>query len=89
MNLALQFDKGSIIGGGDSVATKDVGMRIGGLVGGVILTVLGALMLAEGIITLMGNPSFIFIENMNRGFELTMGFVTIVVAGTTMNLSRT
>ncbi len=71
------------------MATKDVGMRIGGLVGGVILTVLGALMLAEGIITLLGNPSFIFIENMNRGFELTMGFVTIVVAGTMMNLSRT
>jgi hypothetical protein len=76
------------MGRGDSVATKDVGMRIGGLVGGVILTVLGALMLAEGIITLLGNPSFIFIESMNRGFELTMGFVTIVVAGTAMNLSR-
>jgi hypothetical protein len=63
-------------------------MRIGGLFAGIILTVLGALMLAEGIITMMGNPSFIFIENMNRRFELVVGLVTIVVAGSTMDLSR-
>ena len=64
------------------------GMRAGGLVAGIILVVLGALMLAEGIITLMGNPPFIFIENMNRSFELIVGVVTIVVAGSTMDLSR-
>lgn len=63
-------------------------MRISGLVSGIILTVVGALMLAEGIITLMGNTPFIFVENMNRGFELVVGLVTIVVAGTTMDLSR-
>ena len=63
-------------------------MRIPALVGGIILTVLAALMLAEGIITLMGNPAFIFIENMNRGFELVVGSVTIVLAGTTMDLGR-
>ena len=69
--------------------TMKVGkMRISGLVSGIILTVLGALMLAEGIITLMGNPAFIFIENMNRGFELVVGLVTIVLAGTTMDLGR-
>lgn len=62
--------------------------RIPALVGGIILTVLGALMLAEGIITLLGNPAFIFIENMNRGFELVVGLVTIVLAGTTMDLGR-
>ena len=67
---------------------KISGMRISGLVAGIILTVFGALMLAEGIITLMGNPSFIFVDNMNRGFELVVGLVTIVVAGTTMDLSR-
>jgi hypothetical protein len=62
--------------------------RIPALVGGIILTVLGALMLAEGIITILGNPAFIFIENMNRGFELVVGLVTIVLAGTTMDLGR-
>lgn len=63
-------------------------MRIGGLVAGVILTVLGALMMAEGVVTMLGNPSFIFIENMNRGFEFVVGFVTVMLAGTTMDLSR-
>ena len=64
------------------------GMRAGGLVAGIILVVLGALMLAEGIITLMGNQAFIFIDNMNRSFELVVGLVTIIVAGSTMDVSR-
>jgi len=67
---------------------KVSGMRISGLIAGIILTVLAALMLAEGIITLMGNPAFIFLDNMNRGFELVVGLVSIIVAGTTMDLSR-
>ncbi len=67
---------------------KNGKMRIGGLVSGIILAVFGALMLAEGIITMLGNPSFIFIENMNRSFEFVVGLVTIVVAGSTMDLSR-
>ncbi len=67
---------------------KAGGMRVGGLVAGIILTVLAALMLAEGIITLMGNPAFIFIDNMNRSFELVVGIVSIIVAGSTMDLSR-
>jgi hypothetical protein len=69
--------------------TEKIGKtRIPALVGGIILTVLAALMLAEGIITLLGNPAFIFIENINRGFELVVGLVTIVLAGTTMDLGR-
>ncbi len=67
---------------------KAAGMRVGGLVAGVILVVLAALMLAEGIITLMGNPAFIFIDNMNRSFELVVGIVSIIVAASTMDLSR-
>ncbi len=70
------------------MTAKNVGMKISGLVGGIILTVLAALMLAEGIITLLGNPAFVFIDNMNRSFELVMGLVSIVVAATTMDLSR-
>jgi len=73
---------------GDRMGMKVSGMRISGLIAGIILTVLAALMLAEGIITLMGNPAFIFLDNMNRGFELVVGLVSIIVAGTTMDLSR-
>jgi hypothetical protein len=63
-------------------------MRISGLVAGVILTVLGALMMAEGVVTTSGNTSFMFAENMNRGFEFVVGFVTIVLAAIIMDLSR-
>jgi uncharacterized membrane protein YdfJ with MMPL/SSD domain len=61
---------------------------MGAFVAGIILVVLGALTMAEAIITLLGNPAFIFIENMNRGFELVVGIVTIVVAAATMDLSQ-
>ena len=67
---------------------RAAGMRIGGLVAGIILTVLAALMLAEGIITLMGNPAFIFIDNMNRAFELVVGIISIMVAAPMMDMSR-
>jgi hypothetical protein len=62
--------------------------KMGAFVGGIILVVLGALMLAEGVITLMGNPAFLFVDNMNRGFELVVGLVTIIVAAATMDSSR-
>ncbi len=70
------------------MAVRAGGMRIGGLVAGIILVVLAALMLAEGIITLMGNPAFIFINNMNRSFELVVGIFAIIVAASTMDMSR-
>ncbi len=62
--------------------------KMGAFVAGIILVVLGALILAEGIITLMGNPAFLFVDNMNRGFELVVGLVTIIVAAATMDSSR-
>ena len=61
--------------------------KIGPFVAGIILVVLGALMLAEGIVTLMGNTAFLFVDNMNRGFELVVGLVTIIVAVATMDSS--
>ncbi len=70
------------------MAIKKGAMRISGMVIGVILVVLAALMLAEGIITLMGNPAFIFLDNMNRGFELVVGIFAILVAASTMDTSR-
>ena len=62
--------------------------KMGAFIAGIILVVLGALMLAEGVITLMGNPAFLFVDNMNRGFELVVGLVTIIVAAATMDSSR-
>lgn len=64
------------------------GMRLSGLVAGIILTVFGALMMAEGVVTTVGNTSFMFAENMNRGFEFVVGFVTIVLSAIMMDLSR-
>ncbi len=64
------------------------GMKVSGMVAGIILTVLAALMMAEGIITLLGNPAFIFIDNMNRGFEVVVGIVSILVAAPMMDMSR-
>jgi len=72
---------------GDKMVMKK-GMRISGMVAGIMLTVLAALMLAEGIITLLGNPAFIFIDNMNRAFELVVGIVSILVAAPMMDMSR-
>jgi len=62
--------------------------KMGAFVAGIILVVLGALMFAESIITLMGNSAFLFVDNMNRGFELVVGLVTIIVAAATMDSSR-
>ncbi len=62
--------------------------KTGAFIAGIILVVIGALTLAEGIITLMGNPAFIFIDNMNRSFELVVGIFAILVAASTMDTSR-
>jgi hypothetical protein len=70
------------------MAVKIGGMKISGLVAGIILTVLGALMMAEGVVTTVGNNSFIFAENMNRGFEFVIGLIAVVLASQVMNLNR-
>jgi hypothetical protein len=70
------------------MAMKIGGMKISGLVAGIILTVLGALMMAEGVVTAVGNNSFMFAENINRGFEFVVGFIAVVLASQVMNLSR-
>ncbi len=45
-------------------------------------------MLAEGVVTWLGNPAVKFIENMNRAFELVVGLVTILVGASIMDKSR-
>jgi hypothetical protein len=62
--------------------------KMGAFVAGIILVVIGALMLAEGVITLMGNSAFLFVDNMNRGFEVVVGLVTIIVAAATLDSSK-
>ncbi len=63
-------------------------MRASGLIAGVIVVVLGALMMAEGVVSTVTDTSFMFAENMNRGFEFVVGLVAIVLGAVVMDLSR-
>jgi hypothetical protein len=63
-------------------------MRASGLVAGLIVIVLGALTRADAVVSMVTNNSFMFAENMNRGFEFVVGFVTIVLGAVVMDLSR-
>jgi hypothetical protein len=63
-------------------------MRASGLIAGLIVIVLGALTMADAVVSMVTNNSFMFAENMNRGFEFVVGFVTIVLGGVVMDLSR-
>jgi len=49
----------------------------------LFLIVLGALMLAEGIVGAM-NGSTLFFEGVNRGFEFVVGLVTLIVGASLM-----
>lgn len=49
----------------------------------LFLIVLGALMLAEGIVGTMNN-STLFFEGVNRGFEFVVGLVTLIVGASMM-----
>lgn len=49
----------------------------------LFLIVLGALMLAEGIVGAM-NQSTLFFEGVNRGFEFVVGLVTLIVGASMM-----
>ena len=64
-------------------------MRASGLIAGLIVLVLGALTMADAVVSIVTNNSFMFAENMNRNFEFVVGFVTIVLGAAVMDLSRT
>lgn len=49
----------------------------------IVLIVLGALLLAEGVIGSV-NGTTLFFEGVNRGFEFIMGLVTIIVGASQM-----
>lgn len=62
---------------------------VSGFVAGLIVLVLSALTLADAVVSIVtGNP-FMFIENMNRGFEFLVGLIGIILAGVMMDLNRT
>jgi hypothetical protein len=63
-------------------------MRASGLIAGLIVVVLGALTMADAVVSMVTNNSFMFAENMNRGFEFVVGFVAIVLGAVVMDLSR-
>lgn len=49
----------------------------------VVLIVLGALLLAEGVIGSL-NGTMLFFDGVNRGFEFIMGLVTVIVGASLM-----
>ncbi len=49
----------------------------------IVLIVLGALMIAEGIIGALNGTS-LFFSGVNRGFEFVMGLVTLIVGASLM-----
>jgi len=53
----------------------------------LLLIVLGALMLAEGILGAM-NGSTLFFGGVNRGFEFVMGLVTLIVGASMMPAAK-
>lgn len=63
-------------------------MRASGLIAGVIVVVLGALMMAEGVTGTVADTSFMFAKDMNRGFEFVVGLIAVVLGAVIMDLSR-
>ncbi len=63
----------------EAARTRFAGVRdVGRLGAGLLLIVLGALMLAEGIAGSITN-SVLFFAGVNRGFEFVVGLVTVIV----------
>jgi hypothetical protein len=63
-------------------------MRASGLIAGLMVLVLGALMMADAVVSMVTDTSFMFAENMNRSFEFVVGVVTIVLGAVVIDLSR-
>lgn len=58
-----------------------------GLIAGLIIIVFGALIIADAIVAMVTNNPFMFIENMNRGFEFVVGVLAIVTGAGAMESS--
>ncbi len=62
-------------------------MNVGKLVSGIIVIVLGALMLAEGILVYVSDSS-IFFEGTNPSFAAAVGLVVMMVGGSLVEEGR-
>ncbi len=62
--------------------------KIGRFIAGMVVLVLGALMVADAVVTYVANTPFMFTEGLNRGFEFVVGLIAIILAGTLMDESR-
>jgi Ni,Fe-hydrogenase I cytochrome b subunit len=54
----------------------------------ILVLVLGALMISESVTSVVANQSYIFLEDVNRGFEFVVGLIAIVLAATLMDAAR-
>ncbi len=61
---------------------------VSGFVAGLIVLVLSALTFADAVVSMATGTPFMFIDNMNRGFESLVGLIGIIVAGVMMDLNR-
>jgi threonine/homoserine/homoserine lactone efflux protein len=57
------------------------------LIAGTIIVVVGALLMAEAIVSMVTN-NFLFIESFNRWLELLIGLLLTLLGGYTISLSR-
>ena len=73
---------------GLTVKVGQIEIRSGAFIAGLVVVVLGALMVAEGVVDMVADTSFMFARDMNRQFELVVGFVAILLGAAVMGLSR-
>ncbi len=71
-----------------TVKVGQIEIRSGAFIAGLIVVVLGALIVAEGVVNMVADTSFMFARNMNRQFEVVVGFVAILLGAAVMGLSR-
>jgi len=71
-----------------AVKIGQIQIRSGAFIAGLIVVVLGALMMAEGVVEPVADTSFMFARDMNRQFEFVVGLVAILLGAAVMGLSR-
>jgi len=71
-----------------TVKVGQIQIRSGAFIAGLIVVVLGALMMAEGVVEPVTDTSFMFARDMNRQFEFVVGLVTVLLGAAVMGLSR-
>lgn len=67
---------------------KAGGMRASGFIAGLIVVVLGALLIAESVTSIVADSPFMFVDGVNRGFEFVVGFIALVLAASALDESR-